>query len=67
MYFVSRAVLSNGKKYDNPAVSETVGHDKNIYFTHLLTNLKLCNNLERKEFLSNLYASSTVLPIGKLW
>ena len=36
-------------------------------FNHLLTDLKLCNNLEKKEFFSDLYASSTVLPTAKLW
>ncbi|KYN35576.1 Leukotriene A-4 hydrolase, partial [Trachymyrmex septentrionalis] len=36
-------------------------------FTYLLTKLKLYNNLERKEFLSDLYASNTVLPVAKLW
>ncbi|KAG5348034.1 LKHA4 hydrolase, partial [Acromyrmex charruanus] len=37
-------------------------------FAFLLTELKLCNNnLERREFLSYLYASNTVLPVAKLW
>jgi len=36
-------------------------------FVFLLSELKLYNNLERKEFLSHLYASNTVLPVAKLW